>query len=35
LVGLVELIKDMLINRLVEDVDLGGGELASADTLLE
>lgn len=35
MISLVEFIEDMLINRLVEDVNLCSSELASADTLFE
>lgn len=35
MVGLGKSVKNLIINRLVEDIDLGSSELASADTLLE
>ena len=35
MISLVKLIEDMLVDGLVEDIDLCGSELASADTLLE
>jgi hypothetical protein len=35
LIGLAQLIEDVIIDRLVEYIDLGGSELSSADTLLE
>ena len=35
MVSLVKLIEDMLVDGLVEDINLCGSELASADTLLE
>jgi hypothetical protein len=34
-VGLGKSVKNLIIDRLVEDIDLGSSELASADTLLE
>lgn len=35
LVSLAQLIENMVVDRLVEDIDLCGSELSSADTLLE
>lgn len=35
LVGLAQLIENMVVDRLVEDIDFCGSELSSADTLLE
>jgi hypothetical protein len=35
MVGLGKSVKNLIINRLVEDIDLGSSELASTDTLLE
>lgn len=35
MVGLGKSVKNLIINRLVEDIDLGRSEVASADTLLE
>jgi len=35
MISLVKLVENMLVDRLVEDIDLCGSELASADTLLE
>lgn len=35
LIGLAQLIENVIVDRLVKDIDLGGSELSSADTLLE
>lgn len=35
MVGLSKSVKNLIIDRLVEDINLGSSELASADTLLE
>lgn len=35
LIGLGQPVEDVIVDRLVEDIDLGGSELSSADALLE
>lgn len=35
LIGFAQLVENVIIDRLVEDIDLGGSKLSSADTLLE
>jgi hypothetical protein len=35
MIGLGKSVKNLIIDRLVEDIDLGSSELASTDTLLE